>query len=30
LFEIHKGNLQPVEQVPVKARGHGGFPDKWN
>jgi hypothetical protein len=30
LFEIHNGKLQPVEQVPVKPRGHGGMPNLWN
>jgi len=30
LFEIHNGKIQPVEQAPVKARGHGGMPNFWN
>lgn len=30
LFEIHNGKKQPVEQAPVKARGHGGMPNFWN
>jgi hypothetical protein len=29
LYNIHRGTLAPVEQAPVKARGHGGFPDIW-
>ncbi len=30
LFDIHQAKLEPVEQAPVKARGHGGMPDFWN
>lgn len=30
LFEIHNGKIKPVEQAPVKARGHGGMPNFWN
>jgi len=30
LFEIHNDKIQPVEQAPVKARGHGGMPNFWN
>lgn len=30
LFEIHTGKTKPIEQAPVKARGHGGIPDLWN
>ncbi len=30
LFEIHTGKLQPVDQAPVKPRGHGAMPDFWN
>ncbi|OFX57764.1 MAG: hypothetical protein A2066_14405 [Bacteroidetes bacterium GWB2_41_8] len=30
LFDIHQEKLKPVEQAPVKARGHGGMPDFWN
>jgi hypothetical protein len=30
LFDIHQGKIKPVEQAPVKARGHGGMPNLWN
>ena len=30
LFDIHSGKILPVEREPVKARGHGGMPDKWH
>jgi len=30
LFAVHSGEIQPFEQTPVKARGHGGVPDLWN
>ena len=30
LFDIHTGKLSPVEQAPVKPRGHGGMPNLWN
>jgi hypothetical protein len=30
LFDIHSGKTQPVDQAPVKARGHGGMPNLWN
>ncbi len=30
LFNIHSGKTQPVDQAPVKARGHGGMPNLWN
>ncbi len=30
LFDIHQEKLEPVEQAPVKARGHGGIPNLWN
>ncbi|MGE5394056.1 MAG: hypothetical protein ACM3P1_04880, partial [Candidatus Saccharibacteria bacterium] len=30
LFDIHTGKTKPVDQMPVKARGHGGIPDQWN
>ena len=30
LFDIHQEKLEPVEQAPVKARGHGGIPNIWN
>jgi PKD repeat protein len=29
LQEIHLGKEKPVEQAPVKARGHGSIPDLW-
>jgi hypothetical protein len=30
LYDIHTGKETPVDQMPVKARGHGGIPDVWN
>jgi len=30
LYAVHSGEVQPVEQTPVKARGHEGIPDIWN
>ena len=30
LFEIHNGKLQPVDQAPVRPRGHGAVPNIWN
>ena len=30
LFDIHMGKTKPVDQAPVKARGHGGIPNLWN
>ena len=30
LYNIHTGKEKPVEQVPLKARGHGAIPDLWN
>ncbi len=30
LFEIHKGEIQPVIQAPERARGHEVIPDLWN
>jgi len=30
LNEIHTGKIKPVDQAPVKARGHGTIPDLWN
>ncbi len=30
LFEIHKGEIQPVSQAPERARGHEAIPDLWN
>jgi hypothetical protein len=29
LQNIHLGKEKPVEQAPVKARGHGSIPDLW-
>ncbi|MEI8115134.1 MAG: hypothetical protein WCI54_16005 [Bacteroidia bacterium] len=29
LQDIHLGKVKPVEQAPVKARGHGGIQDLW-
>jgi hypothetical protein len=29
LFNIHSGTMQPTDQKPVKARGHGAVPDLW-
>ena len=30
LYTIHTGKEKPVEQAPLKARGHGAIPDLWN
>jgi len=30
LYGIHSGTLAPLDQVPVKARGHHAIPDLWN
>ncbi len=30
LFEIHQAKLKPVEQAPVRPRGHGAVPNIWN
>jgi hypothetical protein len=30
LFAIHSGTLDPVTQIPDRARGHGSIPDLWN
>jgi len=30
LFDIHTGKLSPVEQAPVKPRGHSSIPNLWN
>jgi hypothetical protein len=30
LYGIHSGSMEPIEQAPVRARGHGGIPDLWN
>ena len=30
LYAVHSGELQPFDQKPDKARGHGGVPDIWN
>jgi hypothetical protein len=30
LFELHSGNLSPVERAPVKARGHHAIPSPKN
>lgn len=29
LFDIHTGKEKPVEEKPVKPRGHGGIPNIW-
>lgn len=29
LYRIHTGIVQPVDQAPVRARGHSGMPEKW-
>jgi len=28
--DIHTGKIKPIDQTPVKARGHGTIPDLWN
>lgn len=30
IFQIHAGTLEPVNKIPVRARGHGGIPNIWN
>lgn len=30
IYRIHSGELDPVDQAPVKARGHHAIPDLWN
>ena len=30
LYEVHSGNLNPVEKAPTKARGHHAIPELWN
>jgi len=30
LFAVHAGDMQPFNQTPEKARGHGGVPDLWD
>ncbi|MDX2430768.1 MAG: hypothetical protein QNK35_07535 [Bacteroides sp.] len=30
IFQVHSGSLPPVDQAPVKARGHGAIPELWN
>jgi hypothetical protein len=30
LFEIHQAKLNPVDQAPVRPRGHGAVPNIWN
>ncbi|OJV87535.1 MAG: hypothetical protein BGO34_10780 [Bacteroidia bacterium 44-10] len=30
LYSVHAGEIEPYDQVPEKARGHGGIPDLWN
>ena len=30
LQDIHTGKTKPIDQAPVKARGHGAIPDLWN
>jgi hypothetical protein len=29
LYAVHSGEAQPFNQMPDKARGHGGVPDLW-
>ena len=29
LFAVHSGEMQPSNQTPEKARGHGGMPERW-
>ena len=28
-IHIHLGEIQPFNQMPEKARGHGGIPERW-
>jgi len=30
LYAVHSGEIQPFDQKPLKARGHGGVPNLWN
>jgi hypothetical protein len=30
LFDIHNSKISPVDQAPLKPRGHGGIPNLWN
>jgi len=30
LQDIHTGKTKPIDQAPLKARGHGAIPDLWN
>jgi hypothetical protein len=30
LYSVHAGEIQPYNQAPEKARGHGGMPDSWD
>jgi len=30
LYNIHSGDIPPIDQAPEKARGHEGIPDIWN
>ncbi|MDL2277607.1 hypothetical protein LJC57_03345 [Parabacteroides sp. OttesenSCG-928-G07] len=30
LFDVHSGSLDPVTQIPDRARGHGSIPDLWD
>jgi len=30
LNDIHNGKTKPIDQAPVKARGHGTIPNLWN
>ena len=30
LYAIHSGEIQPFNQAPEKARGHGGVPEIWD
>ena len=29
LYAVHSGEIQPFNQTPEKARGHGGMPNNW-
>jgi hypothetical protein len=30
LYAVHSGEIPPISQTPVNARGHGSIPDLWN
>lgn len=30
LYTVHSGEIQPFDQTPLNARGHGSIPDSWN